>query len=96
MEVQSNTNFLGLGSEVQLIEAEWCIYASEYKTIISSYSGVPHARRQAIIWTNAVLLLTGSLGSTSGAFLIEIHSFLLTKTYLKVVWKVATIFPWSQ
>ena len=96
MEVQSSTYFLGLGLEVRLIEAEWCIYAPEYKTIISSYSGVPHARRQAIIWTNAGLLLTGSLGSTSGAFLIEIHCVLLKKTYLKVVCKVATIFPRSQ
>ena len=40
-----------------LIEAKWRVYVSVNQTIISSDNGLSPNRRQAIIWTNAVLLL---------------------------------------
>ena len=42
---------------VQLIEAEWRIYASVNFTIIDSDNGLSPDRRKAIIWTNAGILL---------------------------------------
>ena len=47
---------------VYLIEAEWRIYASVNYAIIGSDNGLSPGRRQAIIWTNAGILLIGSLG----------------------------------
>ena len=38
---------------IQLIEAEWRIYASLNWVIIGSDNGLSPVRRQAIIWTNA-------------------------------------------
>ena len=40
-----------VNTTVQLIEAEWRIYASLDKTIIGSDNGLSPDRRQAIIWT---------------------------------------------
>ena len=48
-----------------LIEAEWRIYASSKLTSIGSDNGSSPGRRQAIIWTNAGILLTGPLGKFS-------------------------------
>ena len=42
-----------------LIEAKWCIYASLNWVIIGSDNGLSPVRRQAIIWTNAGILLFG-------------------------------------
>ena len=44
----------------QLIQAECCIYASSNLTIIASDNGLSPVRRQAIVWTNAGILLIGS------------------------------------
>ena len=41
---------------IQLIEAEWRIYASVNYTIIGSDNGLLPVRHQAIIWTNAGIL----------------------------------------
>ena len=41
-------------------------------TIIGSDNGLPPGRRQAIIWTNAGLLLIGPLGTNFSEILIEI------------------------
>ena len=41
----------------QLIEAEWRIYPSVQHTDIGLDNGLSPVRRQAIIWTNAALLL---------------------------------------
>ena len=54
-------------------------------TIIGSDNGLSPGRRQAIIWTNAGLLLTGSLGTKFSEILIEIHTFLFKKIYLKML-----------
>ena len=44
-------------------------------TTIGPDNGLAPERRQAIIWTNAGMLLIGSLGSNFGEILIEIYSF---------------------
>ena len=44
-------------------------------TIIGSDNGLSPDRRQAIIWTNAKILLIGPLGTHVSETLIEIHSF---------------------
>ena len=55
------------------------IYVSDL-TIIGSDNGLSPGRRQAIIWTNAGILLIGPLGTTFSDILIEIYS-------RKCVWK---------
>ena len=53
-------------------------------TIIGSDNGLAPDRRQAIIWTNAGLLLIGPLGTNFSEILIEILAFSFKKTRLKV------------
>ena len=53
-------------------------------TIIGSDNGLSPVRRQAIIWTNAGLLLIGPLGTNFSEILIEILTFSFTKMRLKV------------
>ena len=53
-------------------------------TIIGSDNGLSPVRRQAIIWTNAGILLTGPLGTNFSEILIEIHTFSFKKMRLKV------------
>ena len=50
--------------------------------IIGSYNGLSSGRRQAIIWTNAVILLIGPLGTNFN--LVEIHIFSFKKKHLKL------------
>ena len=52
--------------------------------IIASDNGLSPGRRQAIIWTNAGILLTGPLGTIFSEILIENSPFPFTKTRLKV------------
>ena len=52
--------------------------------IISSDNGLSPGRRQAIIWTNAGILLIGPLGTNFSEILIEIQIFLLRKMHLKM------------
>ena len=52
--------------------------------IIGSYNGLSPGRRQAIIRTNAGILLTGSIGTYFSAILIEILIFSFQKRRLKV------------
>ena len=54
------------------------------QTIIGSDNGLSPDRRQAIIWTNAVLLLIGPLGTNFSEILIEIPTFSFKKMRLKV------------
>ena len=51
--------------------------------IIGSDNGLSPGRRQAIIWTNAGILLIGTLGTNFTEILIEIQTFSLEKC----VWK---------
>ena len=53
-------------------------------TIIGSDNGLSPDRRQAIIWTNAGLLLIGPLGTNFSEILIEILTFSFKKMRLKV------------
>ena len=53
-------------------------------TIIGSDNGLSPDRRQAIIWTNAELLLIGPWGTNLSEILIEILTFPFKKMRLKV------------
>ena len=59
------------------------IYVGEL-TIIDSDNGLSPGRRQAIIWTNAGILLIGPLGTNFSEILIETHTFSFTKMHLKM------------
>ena len=70
-----------------LIEAEWCIYnvpvCVSKLTIIGSDNGLPPGQHQAIICTNARILLIGPLGTNFSKILIKIQTFSLKKRHLK-------------
>ena len=53
-------------------------------TIIGSDNGLSPERRQAIIWTNAGILLIGTLGTNFSEILIEIIIFSVNKMHLKM------------
>ena len=53
-------------------------------TISGSDNGLSPGRRQAIIWTNARLLLIGSLGTNFIEILIGIQTFSFKKMHLKI------------
>ena len=53
--------------------------------IIGSDNGLSPSQRQAIIWTNAGILLIGPLGTNFNETSIEIHTFSLEKIYLKLL-----------
>ena len=53
-------------------------------TIIGSDNGLLPGRHQAIIWTNAGLLLIQTLGTNFNEFLNEIHAFSFKKMHLKM------------
>ena len=53
-------------------------------TTIGSDNGLSPGRRQAIIWTNAGILLIGPLGTNLSEILNEIHTFSLKKMHLKM------------
>ena len=53
-------------------------------TTIGSDNGLSPGRRQAIIWTNAGILLIGPLGTNFSKILIKIHTFSFKKMWLKV------------
>ena len=51
-------------------------------TITGSDNGLSPGRRQAVIWTNAGILLIGPLGTNSTEILIEIYTFPFKKMHL--------------
>ena len=53
-------------------------------TITGSDNGLSPSRRQAIIWTNAGLLLIGPLGTNFNDILIKILTFSFKKMHLKM------------
>ena len=53
-------------------------------TIIGSDNGLSPGRRQAIIWTNAGMLLIRTLGISFSEILSEIHIFSFKKMHLKI------------
>ena len=54
------------------------------RTIIGSDNGLSPGRRQAIIWTNAWILLIGSLGTNCSEISIGIQIFSFKKMHLKM------------
>ena len=54
-------------------------------TIIGSDNGMSPGRRQAIIWTNAGILLIPPIGTIFNETLIEIHTFLFMKIHLNML-----------
>ena len=52
--------------------------------IIGLNNGLSPGRRQAILWTNAGILLIGPLGTNFSEILIEIHVFSFKKMHLKM------------
>ena len=54
-----------------------------YLTIIATDNGLSPSRRQAIIWTNASILLIRPLGTNFSEILIEIYKFPFKKMHLK-------------
>ena len=67
-----------------LIEADGRIYASGKLTIIGSDNGLSPTRRQAIIWTNAGILLIGPSGTNFSEIFIGIQTFSVKKMHLKM------------
>ena len=53
-------------------------------TIIGSDNGLSSGRHQAIIWTNAGILIIRTLGTNFSEIVSEIHTFLFTKMHLKM------------
>ena len=53
-------------------------------SIIGSDNGLSPDRRQAIIWTNAGILLIGPLGTNFSEILIAIEAFSFRKMHLKI------------
>ena len=54
-------------------------------TIIGSDNGLSPGHRQAIIWTNAGILLIGPLGTNFSEFLVGIQTFSFRKIHLKIL-----------
>ena len=54
-------------------------------TIIGLDNGLSPGRRQAIIWTNAGILLIRTLGTNFSEILGKINSFLFKKMHLKML-----------
>ena len=56
--------------------------------IIGSDNDLSPGRRQAIIWTNAGILLTGLLGTNLRETVIEIYIFIIfISLFMKCIWK---------
>ena len=53
-------------------------------TIMGSDNGLSPGRRQAIIWTNAIILLIGPLGTNFSEILCKIHAFSFKKIHMKM------------
>ena len=59
------------------------IKASMNKSIFASDNGLSPSMRQAIIWSNAGILLIGPLGTKSSEIRIKIQNFSFMKIHLK-------------
>ena len=70
-------------------------YVSEL-IIIGSDNGLWPGRRQAIIWTNAGILLTGCLGTHFSEIFIEISYIFIQEDWFENVCKLAAILSGPQ
>ena len=73
----------GIISSINLLSQVTHVCASNW-TIIGSDNGLSPDRRQAIIWTNAGILLIEPLGTNFSEILIEIQIFSFKKMRLKM------------
>ena len=74
-----------LPSQFQSTHWGWVVHICVSKLItIGSDNGLLPGRRQAIIWTNAGILLIGPLGTNFSEILIEV----LTFSFKKIHWKM--------
>ena len=64
--------------------------------MIDSDNGFSPGRRQAIICTNAGILLIGPLGTNFSEMLIKLYVFSLKKMQLKFGWDYGQILPYLQ
>ena len=55
------------------------------QAIIGSDNGLLPDRRQAIIWTNAGILLIGTLGTNFSEILSQIYTFSFKKMHFKML-----------
>ena len=84
--------YIGLlhwGSLVERLDRRQCILLpheanGKYIGVIASDNGLSPCWRQAIIWNNAWILLTGPLGTNVSEILIAIHIFSFTKMHFKM------------
>ena len=60
-------------------------------TIIGSYNGLSPSRHQAIIWTNAGILLIRPLGTNLWNINRNSYIFIQENAFQKVVWEMAAI-----
>ena len=65
-------------------------------TVIGSDNGLSPGRRQAIIWTNAGILLIGPLGTNFSEIFIKMDIFIQENAFENVVWKMAAILSRPQ
>ena len=72
------------------------IYASLRYATISSYNGLSPDQRQAIIWTNAGMLLTGPSGTNFWKFIRNYNIFIQENMFGSVIRETAAILPWPQ
>ena len=78
-------NWSSIFSEYWLTHWGWVTHICIGKlTIIASDNGLSPGQCQAIIWTNAGILLIGPLGTKFNEILIEIHTFSFKKMHLKM------------
>ena len=68
-----------------LIEAQWCIYASEKPISIASDNGLSLGQHQAIIWTKAWILVIRPLWTNLNEILIEIYTVSYKKIHFKML-----------
>ena len=61
---------------------------------IGSDNGLSPDRRQAIIWTNAKILLTGPLGTNCSEIRMKKHFFINENAFKTFFWEMAAI--WSK
>ena len=63
-------------------------------TTIGSDNGLSPGRRQAIIWTNAVILLIRPLGTSFSEILLKMYIFIQENAFENALWKTSAIlFP---
>ena len=67
-----------------LYHVKWSIYSLVSYVIIGSDNALSPDQLQAIIWTNAEMLLIQNLGTNFSEILSKIHTFSLKKMPLKI------------